>query len=154
MDRTIKTTVTAPPEPVHAIVADLGTYEHWLNLAQQVESAEPVDGDEGPAWWVTLRAKVGPFARSKRLRMVRVESDAPTSVRFERRETDGRDHSAWVMGATVEPVLGASGAKAESTVSVRLEYDGALWTGALDSVLGNVVDGAIDGLRRYVAEHT
>lgn len=148
MDRTIKTTVSAPPDPVHAIVADLGTYEHWLTLVQQVEPADPVDSDAGPAWWVTLRAKVGPFARSKRLRMVRTESVTPNSVRFERSETDDRDHSAWIMEATVAP-----GAGSDTSVAVRLRYDGALWNGALDAVLGGLVDDAIGGLRRYVADH-
>lgn len=132
---------------MHAIVADLGTYQHWLTLVHEVEQADRAEADDGPVWWVTLRAKVGPFARSKRLRMVRTSSDAPTSVRFERREIDGRDHSGWIMDATVSAIEDT-----ESEVSVRLRYDGSLWNGALDTVFGGAVDGAISGLRRYVAD--
>ena len=73
-------------------LADLGTYPAWLGL---VTAAEP-DGDN--TWVVTLRARLGPLARSKRLRMVRTERSAD-SVRFERREVDGRDHSEWVLSA-------------------------------------------------------
>ncbi len=130
-------------------MADLDTYQHWLALVHRVEPAPAADDDGGPAWWVTLRAKVGPFARTKRLRMVRVAIDPPDSVRFERRETDGRDHSAWIMAASVSPTSHDS----ESDVEVTLRYDGQLWNGALDSVLGGAIDSAVRGLSDYVARH-
>ncbi len=148
MDRTISTIAPATPPEVHQIVADLGTYQHWLALVHRVEPAPAAEADEGPAWWVTLRAKVGPFAGTKRLRMVQVAYDPPDSVRFERRETDGRDHSAWVMAASVSPTSHNS----ESDVEVRLRYDGQLWNGALDTVLGSAIDGAVRGLSDYVAQ--
>ncbi len=148
MDRTISTNAPAEPPKVYEIVADLSTYQHWLSLIHQVEPADPAPADEGAAWWITLRAKVGPFARSKRLRMVRVVDDAPKLVRFERQELDGRDHSAWVMRAVVEP----GDAPGLSVVEVNLNYDGDLWNGLLDSVLGVVIDSAIGGLQQYVAE--
>ncbi len=149
MDQTISTTAPAAPTKVYEIVADLNTYQHWLNLIHAVEHAEATPDDVGPAWWVTLRAKVGPFARSKRLRMVRVVTNEPTLVRFERGELDGKDHSAWVMQATV----GATDDPAESAVEVTLHYDGDLWSGVLDSVLGGVIDSAVGGLRDYVKTH-
>ena len=46
-------------------------------------------GDE-PAWEVELRARVGPFARSKRLRMALTEMVTDRLVVFERAEIDGR----------------------------------------------------------------
>ncbi len=148
VDRTISTITPASPAQVYDIVADLGTYQHWLSLIHKVEFGETTI--DGQAWWVTLRAKIGPFARSKRLRMVRVVNDSPSLVRFERRELDDRDHSAWIMQATV-----ADGATPEeSVVEVTLNYDGALWNGVLDSVLGGAIDSAIGGLRGYVADST
>ena len=60
-----------------AALADLATYTHWLTL---VSAAEPVDPDEDgglgntgnpPTWNVTIKAQLGPLARSKRLRMTR-----------------------------------------------------------------------------------
>ncbi|MEZ5225354.1 MAG: SRPBCC family protein [Acidimicrobiales bacterium] len=148
MDRTISTTAPATPPKVYPIVADLSTYEHWLSLIHRVEVAES-NGD-GLAWWVTLRAKVGPFARSKRLRMVRVVDDAPTLVRFERRELDGKDHSAWIMQAAV-----TDGHESDhSTIDVTLNYDGDLWSGVLDTILGGAIDSAIGGLHTYVANNT
>ena len=58
-------------------LADLSTYPEWLAL---VTEAEP-QGDH--TWLVTLRARLGPLARSKRLRMVRTQL-LDDSVRFER----------------------------------------------------------------------
>ena len=52
---------------------------------------EPDDGR--PAWRVELRARVGPFARSKQLRMVRTVYEPERIARFERIEDDERDHA-------------------------------------------------------------
>jgi hypothetical protein len=47
-------------------VATLDRYPPWMRLVHRVE---PLAADDGrPAWWVELRARVGPFARSKQLR--------------------------------------------------------------------------------------
>ena len=59
------------------LVNDLASYPQWMDLVHRVESV-----GEG-AWEVELRAKVGPFARSKRLRMVRTASEPSSLVRFE-----------------------------------------------------------------------
>ncbi len=150
MDRTISTTAPAAPDAVYPIVADLGTYEHWLKLVHKVEPAHADPTDIGPAWWITLRAKVGPFARSKRLRMVRTADEAPRSVRFERAELDGKQHSAWIMQAGVSPGRSAD----ESNVEVSLDYDGQLWNVALDAVLGGAIDNAIGGLHQYVSDRS
>ena len=143
--RVIATDTPAPPAKLFAVMSDLVTYQVWMDLIERCEPAVSVDGDEGPAWWVTLRAKVGPFARSKRLRMVRVSAVEFTSIRFERRETDGRRHSDWVMEALIEPT------DSGSRVSVTLSYSGGLWSGPLDAVLGSQVDSAVPRLREYVS---
>ena len=80
-------------------VAELDRYPRWMPL---VHAAERITGVEPPTWSVELRAKVGPFARSKRLRMQRTFFDSETKaggnshrVVFERREDDGRQHATW-----------------------------------------------------------
>lgn len=95
-------------------------------------------------WDVELRAKVGVFARSKRLRMRRtVESDS--LYVFERDEEDGRQHSPWLMRVSLTPTDGGS------VVSIDLTYGGNLWTaGVLDRVLASQVDAGKAGLTTLV----
>ncbi len=95
-------TLDAPctPEVLFADVDDLGAYPScWLSIVPRAERAEADPGDVGPAWAVELRGRIGPLARSKRLRMVRTALYVPHHVRFERRELDGRQHSPWVLDA-------------------------------------------------------
>ena len=92
-----------------------------------------------------LRAKVGPFARSKRLRMVRTQDDA-TTARFERRDADGREHSPWVLTAEVD---GADGGG--STLTMRLHYGGGLYGPVLDKVLGDAVARGRDRLPEVIS---
>lgn len=122
-----------------AALADLGTYPEWLTL---VTGAEP-DGDD--AWLVTLRARLGPLARSKRLRMVRTQLDE-TSVTFSRAETDGRDHAEWILTAGLEPTGATS-----SEVKVHLHYGGALWSAPLEIVLASFEGSAADRLGAYLS---
>ncbi len=148
MHQTTTADVTAPHDRVAEIVGDLGTYPSWLAL---VTAATPDDGPDPsrPAWLVTIRATIGPFARSKKLRMVRVQADrddAGAAFRFERQELDGRDHSAWTMTASVEP--NGHG----STVTMDLRYDGGLWTAPLEPVLGSFIADAGPGLEAYATD--
>jgi hypothetical protein len=115
-------------------VDELTDYPAWMPLAHRVAAVEP-EPDGRPAWEVELRARLGPFARSKRLRMVRTEHDpAGGRVRFERVERDGRQHSPWVLDATV--VADGGGSRLE----MRLHYGGALWTGGvMEKVLGEQI---------------
>jgi len=136
---------------------DLSTYPGWLDV---VIGAEPTTGDNGqPAWQVTLKARVGPFARSKRLRIVRTKEnfDEVTGIgyaRFERAENDGREHSPWVMAVSVSSSTEARGGRASdlagSDVAVDLSYGGGLWTSMLDPVLGSAIDSALMRLPAYV----
>jgi hypothetical protein len=73
------------------------------------------------------------LARSKRLRMVRTELDAPRKVTFERRELDGRQHAAWRLQAEIADT------SAGTTLTMRLHYGGGLWGPVLERVLGDEI---------------
>lgn len=135
----------APVERLFEIVADLATYPEWLDIVADVEPVDPDPADEGPAWDVTLRAQLGRFARSKKLRIVRIESGPNQSVRFARRELDGREHASWDMHAVVDPTDDGS------DLNLDLEYSGGLWSNVLDSILGDEIDQALLRLPAYAA---
>ena len=132
-------TLSAAPSVVLGVVSDLSRYPGWLDLVTRAEHIAADDGDPGPAWDVELRGKVGPLARSKRLRMVRsqhdVDSEVGGLVRFERREVGGRSHSPWVLTVDVGPAEAGAG----STLTMGLHYGGSLWGSVLDRVLADAV---------------
>ena len=113
---------------VFPYVADLSRYQEWMPLIHSV-----VEQSSGK-WLVELRAKVGVFARSKRLTMRRtVHTD--NLLIFERHEQDGRDHAPWVMKVTL------SDSDRGCVVEIDLSYGGNLWTaGVLDKILAHQVD--------------
>ena len=122
--------VVVPAEPaiVFPYVVDLGIYPRWLPLVH----AATGDGDS--AWTVELRARVGPFARSKQLRMERTEASPGELVVFERAEIDGREHARWALRCELAT------AAAGTIVTMHLAYDGRLWTaGILERVLDEEV---------------
>ena len=121
--------LVAPCGPgfLFAHVEDLDRYPEWMELIHEVER----EGDDD-VWNVELQARVGPFARSKRLRMRRTVHDVPTTVVFERDEADGRSHSPWTLRADVTAVDAE-----RSELTMTLVYGGSLWTGA---VLQRVLD--------------
>ena len=135
MDLTAELDAPCAPEALFARVDDLADYPGWLEI---VERAEPVDAhpdDDGDAaWMVDLRGRIGPLARSKRLRMVRTERQAPAVVRFERREHDGRDHSAWILEGTVSAVGDGS------RLVMRLHYGGAFGGSVLEHLLSDAIE--------------
>ena len=140
--KTIQASLDADAERVVAILSDLGNYPAWLDIVTHAVPAEAAPGDAGPAWSVTLRAKVGPFARSKRLRMVRTEA-TERRLRFERAELDGRTHSAWVLDVEVSDARPCD-------VQVDLRYDGGLWSAPLEAILGSQADDAVPRLEALV----
>ena len=143
--------VRADPTEVAEVLADLSTYPSWNDLVSEAEPVEPVEGDPGPAWRTTLRAQVGPFARSKQLRFVREHNETHEEhsfVRFVRHEVDGRTHAGWTMEAEVEPVASIC------SVSLSLAYDGGLWVPALGNVLHSAIAKATDRLPAYVEQRT
>lgn len=125
--------VPAHPHDLFPHVARLEAYPPWLRL---VHHAELVTEDPLPTWDVELRARVGPFARSKRLRMQRVAVEADRGARFERAEVDGRQHAMWALRVELAPAGG------DTVLTMHLAYDGKLWTGG---VLERVLD---DEVRR------
>lgn len=125
------------------LVDDLSTYPEWNALVHSA-IAEPGDA---PAWDVELRARLGPLARSKRLRMVRTQRNPEAcTVTFERDQADGRNHSPWVLAASIVERDGLS------TLTMDLHYGGSLWTGgALERVLADQITSGRERLLALVA---
>ncbi len=126
----VDATLVAPcsPEELLVWIDDLARYPEWLEIVTRVAPL-----DDG-ALAVDLRGRLGPLARSKRLRMVRATGTGPMSVRFERVELDGRDHSPWVLEAEVAPH--AEG----SELRMRLHYGGGLFGPVLERVLRDEIE--------------
>jgi hypothetical protein len=124
----VRTVLDAPctPDEMFRHVEVLDAYPAWMTLVHATRPTSNAPGESVPVWQVELRARVGPLARSKRLRMARTHHDPVShSVTFERAETDGRTHSPWVLRADVAQT--AEGCHLE----VQLHYGGGLWTGGL-----------------------
>jgi ribosome-associated toxin RatA of RatAB toxin-antitoxin module len=141
VDIAANASTTARPEVLFAVMNDLTMYPKWLDLVQLVAPVPSVDTDPGPAFDVTLRATVGPFARSKRLRMSQTESTNQSTVSFVRSEVDGRDHANWQLNSVVtETTTG-------SQVEVTLRYDGSLWSPIIERVLRKQIEAATPRLQ-------
>lgn len=124
-------TADVAPELLFEHVDDLGDYPAWMPLIHDVQR---LDG-EAPAWTVELRAQVGPFARSKRLRMERTELHQDRVAVFERREADGREHSEWILRADLD--VDDDG---RTILTMTMSYGGSLWAGPiLERVLDDQV---------------
>jgi hypothetical protein len=136
MDVTADLDAPCPPAQLFGWVGTLDRYPQWLDIVAKAVPAEAHADDVGPAWQVDLRGRLGPLARSKRLRMVRTVHDAPGHARFERAEHDGRDHSPWVLDATVVELPAGTG----SRLTMRLHYGGSLWGPVLERLLGDEID--------------
>lgn len=118
-----------PPDELFGWVGDLARYPEWLEIVTKV-----VPNDDAESWAVDLRGRLGPLARSKRLRMVRSRHDAPHAVTFERAEVDGRSHSPWILDATVRVVDGGS------CLEMVLHYGGGLFGPVLERVLRDEIE--------------
>ena len=130
MDVTATLDASCSPERLFAEVIDLSTYPTWLTIVTRADRRE----DGADAWTVDLRGRLGPLARSKRLRMERTELDSPRRVRFERREAGGRNSSPWVLEATVEPTAGGS------RLTMSLHYGGSFGAGLLERMLTDEIE--------------
>ena len=122
-------------EELFAWVDDLGRYPDWLEIVPRAEPAEAHPDDVGPAWSVDLLGRLGPLARSKRLRMVRTVHEPYRLVRFERADHDGREHSAWVLQAEVAPAADGDG----SVLTMHLHYGGALGGALVEKLLSDEI---------------
>lgn len=139
MDVTSTLDTPCSPERLFASIDDLTVYPEWLTIVPRAEP-EPVgepdatSADDAPAWHVDLRGRLGPLARSKRLRMVRTAHESPRHVRFERRELDGRSHSPWVLDAEVEATDDGS------RLTMRLHYGGSFGGSLLERMLRDEIE--------------
>ncbi len=149
MDITATLDADCSPEVLFGWVGSLDTYDQWLDIVPRTEPAPPADGDPGPAWFVTLRGRLGPLARSKRLRMVRTEHRVPELAVFERRETDGRQHAPWVLRAAVSAGAASNDAPS-SLLTMNLHYGGSLWVPLLDRLLTGEIESSRQRLRALV----
>jgi hypothetical protein len=134
LSATLRTTATV--NAVLEYVRDLDRYTEWMPL---VHRAEPESGSQPAAWSVELRARVGPFARSKRLRMVRTVMDvggvaSPARIVFERRELDGRAHAQWRLSVVVSPTSGGT------ELTMHLSYDGRFFVSVVETILRQHID--------------
>ncbi len=133
--------VLAPcsPAQLFPLVDDLGRYPEWNGLVARAEA----QGDG--SWAVDLRGRLGPLARTKRLRMVRAEHRVPELAVFERAEHDGRDHSDWRLTARVEAE--GTGARLRMT----LHYDGGLFQPVVERLLRDEIERSRERLLSLVA---
>jgi hypothetical protein len=142
MDIDARLTTPAAPSRVLAHVDDLCAYPAWMPL---VHTAVRVDAASEPTWDVELRARVGPFARSKRLRMVRAvyERADRSRIVFERREIDERQHAMWRLTVTVAAGNSAAGG---AELVMLLYYDGRLFVSVVEAILRQNIDAGRDRL--------
>jgi hypothetical protein len=134
VDVTAELQAPCAPDELFAWVEELDRNPQWLDIVPRVESAPAHPDDIGPAWQVTLRGRLGALARSKRLRMVRVEHQRPTRVRFERHEHDGREHAAWVLTADV-----TADGDGMSLLTMKMHYGGSLGGGPVRKLLEEAI---------------
>ncbi len=128
----------AAPAAVLAAVEDLPSYPTWHGMVHRVVP-------DGGGWLVDLGGRVGPFTRTKRVRLVRGHDDSPGEVSFVRDERDGREHSAWELEAAVNPNVG----EGPCTLGFRLHYGGSSpLVAVLEPILRTEVERSAERLRR------
>lgn len=140
MDIRVDVNLPCSAKELLPFIDDLAQYPSWMGLVHTV-----VPEGEG-VWQVELRGKIGPFARSKRLRMIQVETSEPHHIRFERQENDGRSHSDWVLDAQVTEVGSAS------TLNMTLRYSGRLFSSVVERALHDEIEASKQRLRKLVAQ--
>lgn len=140
MDLTATLDAACSLEQLRNWVGDLSRYPDWLTI---VPRAELEEGSEPNAWAVELRAKVGPIARSKRLRMIRT-IDERGHIRFEREEVDGRSHSSWVLDAQLESI------EIGTRLTMGLHYGGSFGAGLFERLLADEIESSKQTLRSLV----
>ncbi len=139
MDITATLDVSCPTDRIRPWICDLDRYPEWLSIVPTATA----EANDPSAWSVELRAKVGPIARSKKLRMIRTV-DEPDHVRFERSENDGRSHSPWVLDASLTPI------DAGSRLTMQLHYGGTFGAGLFQRLLEDEIENSKESLRALV----
>ena len=140
MDIRVDVNLTCSAKELLPFIDDLAQYPSWMGLVHAVVP----EGER--VWQVELRGKIGPFARSKRLRMVQIETSSAEHVRFERAEVDGRSHSAWVLDAKV------SHKGSTTTLNMTLHYGGRLFSSVVERALHDEIEASKQRLRELVAQ--
>jgi len=128
MDLSATLDAPCPPSELFDWVEDLSRYPSWLTIVTKAQT----DGPD--AWLIDLRGRLGPLARSKRLRMERVTFEPDHLAVFRRIERDGRHHADWVLTATVDPTADGS------RLAMDLHYGGGLWGPVLERMLREEID--------------
>lgn len=136
VDMTVTMQAPCSPAALFAEVEDLANYPEWLSIVPRAEP-DPAGGGE-PVWSVELRGRIGPLARSKRLRMVRTVHLPDEHVRFERRELDGRNHSAWVLDAQVR--VDPTGDPNAAVLEMSLHYGGSFGGAIVENLLTDEIE--------------
>ena len=149
MKRTIEIRVNAPVEKVFETLRDLIIFQTLLEFVDSVEPETSESDSELAAWQVTLRARIGPLSRMKRLRMVRTKNITNSHIIFSREETDGKDHADW----TLKIGLSSLDAK-ESTIALEIAYGGKLWSGSVDKALYSEIESAQKKLDEILSENS
>ncbi|HEY4332404.1 MAG TPA: SRPBCC family protein, partial [Ilumatobacteraceae bacterium] len=153
MDLSADVSAPCSTDELFGWVDDLGRYPSWMGLVHRAEPTAERDGM--PRWNVELRARMGPFARSKRLVMARTSCVPGESVVFERDELDGRTHSVWRLAAAVTADTRDTSKPQRSRLVMTLHYGGGLWTGGVvERALHDEIDRSRDRLLRLVAATT
>lgn len=132
--------IAASTDEVLAVLRNLSTYPDWMPIV----SSAVADGDDH--WIVELRVAIGPFARSKRIRMQRIV-DSSQLVVFTRGEADGRSHATWELRLELNAIdIGSS-------VDATLRYEGKMWTpGPVEDALESGLDKGIVQLQEFVTQ--
>jgi hypothetical protein len=134
------------PGGVFSALEDLASYPHWLTIVGAATPAPAHADDTGPAWFVELVGRVGPFTKTKRVRMVRTgHAPADGTVRFERVEHDGRTHNVWVLTGQATPT-----APGRTKVHVHLHYGGGRSLPGADLLLRQEANKAGERLQRHL----
>jgi Polyketide cyclase / dehydrase and lipid transport len=146
MDLSSSVDIATSPTRLFPWVSEIERYPSWLTIVTSVVPAPGPDGALGHE--IELRGRLGPFARSKRLRMIRPVCVEPTEAMFERFELDGREHAMWRLAASVEPIEGGRA----SRLTMRLGYSGALFGPVVERLLRDEIETAKERLAQVVAQ--
>ncbi len=141
MRQSVELVVKASTEEAFAALRDLETYRDWLGFIHSVD--ELVAANE-TSWNVVLRSELGPFARMKKLRMVRTSELPYSSVTFSRVEIDGKEHSNWTLDVSCLSLT-----ETTTQLSLTVVYSGGFWSRPLESVFNSHVEDAKVKLREY-----
>lgn len=142
MRQTIELNVASSLDNVFTALRDLETYTEWLSFIDSIEKVE-IQGED-QSWIVVLRSQLGPFARMKKLRMVKSSEHLGRSVCFSRSEVDAKEHSSWDLEVSCSSLDDAN-----TKVALTVSYGGKFWSRPLETAFNSHVEEAKTRLRLY-----